>query len=100
MNVLRAQSLKVSTQPRLRFAIPCRWRQLATHVHSSHMSCGLMGSLKRFRAGKVISPVRCGCCSHPWYTVPRGKRVLSTTRNFPHRPARVVVLPAFRPAMI
>ena len=30
INVLRAQVPKVFTQPRLRFAIFCRWRQLAT----------------------------------------------------------------------
>ena len=70
MNVPRAQSPKVSTQPRLRVAISCRWRQLATHMHSLLLSCVLMSFFERFRAGKGISPVRCGCCSHPWYTVP------------------------------
>ena len=69
MNVQRAQSPNVSTQARSRFAISCRWRQLATHMHSPHVSCVLMSSLKRFRAGKVIPPVRCGCCLHPWYTI-------------------------------
>ena len=73
MNVLRAQSPNVSTQSRLRFAISCRWRQLATHMHSQPLSCVLMSSLKRFRAGKGISPVRCGCCLHPWYTIPWAK---------------------------
>ena len=70
MNVLRAESPIVYTQPRLRFAIRCRWRELVTHIHSPHLSCVLMGPLRRYRAGKVVSPVRCGCYLHPWYTVP------------------------------
>ena len=73
MNVLRAQSPKVSTQSRLRFPISCRRRQLATHMHSPHLSCVRMGCLKRFRASKGISPARCGYCLHPWYTVPWAK---------------------------
>ena len=88
ISVLRAQSPVVSTQPRLQFAIPCRWRQLATHMHSPHLSCVLMGSLKKFHAGKVISPVRCGCCLHPWYMVPWAKACL------PQRETSTILPPA------
>ena len=70
MNLLRAQLPKGYIQPRLRFTIPCIWRQLATHMHSPPLSCALMSSLKRFHVGKMTSPVRCGCCLYPWYTIP------------------------------
>ena len=99
MNVLRAQSTIVSTQPHLRFATFCKWRQLATHMHSLPLSCVLMSSLKRFRTGKGISPVRCGCC-FPVVYGPVGKRVLFRTRNSSHRPARVVVRSAVRPVRL